>query len=355
MCIFELTKKMRFSFHPTFLQFKHPFGVSGNTRTQTPVVFTKIEAEGKTGYGEAALPPYLGESHESVIDFYKKASAILEKTSYPFNFPQLVIAIDKIAEGNTAAKAGIEIALHDLFGKIINQPVHEFLKLGKSEPKLCSYTIGIGEEKLIEQKINEAKDFSILKIKLGTEDDKKIINTIRKFTGKTLAVDVNRGWKDKNFAIEMIDWLSEKNILYVEQPMPVNCNEEMEEVFKKSKLPLIADESVQRFADIEKNVPGRFHGMNIKLMKCTGIHEAMVMARFAKEKNLKVSLGCMSESSCGIAAMSQLMNFADYVDLDGPLLISNDPFTGVNYANGKLFQSDLPGTGCLPVNENIFH
>ena len=339
---------MKLSFLPYFLEFKHPFGLSSNTRTQTAVVFTKIEFDGKIGFGESSLPPYLGETQKSVIDFLVLAQSLLKEVKTPVNLAQLIERIDALANNNNAAKAGIDIALHDLISKLLNKPYYAFAGIEKSAARSTSFTIAIGDENLIPQKIKEAEKFSFLKIKLGTTDDKKIINSVRNYTDKPLVVDVNQGWKDKSFVIEMIDWLSQKNVLFVEQPMPIANREDMFVVLQKSKLPIIADESVKRFIDID-NAIGCFSGINIKLMKCTGMHEAKKMIDYAQVKGLKISLGCMSESSCAISAMAQFIQYADWIDLDGPQLLKSDPFTGVNYIEGKVTLNDKNGIGAEPT------
>lgn len=256
---------------------------------------------------------------------------------------------------NTAAKAAIDIALHDLQGKLTNKPVYQLLGLNKPPPKNTSVTIGIGNLDLIPQKLKELNEYALLKIKLGGNNDKEIITCIRQHTNKPIAVDVNQGWHDKGFALEMIQWLSEKNVLFVEQPLPKNNFTDMAWLTERSPLPILADESIQRLADMQK-VAACFNGINLKLMKCTGFIEAMKIIKCAKEKGLKINIGCMSESSCGIAAAAQLMGEADWIDLDGPLLIKNNPFTGITFSNGKLEINDLPGTGAELINkELLFH
>ena len=261
---------------------------------------------------------------------------------------ELLTKIDSLSEGNNAAKAAIDIALNDLVGKIANKPFYDIMGFGKSKALPTSFTIGIDEEQKIEQKIKEATDFSILKIKAGTKDDKALINMIRKYSDKPLYVDVNQGWHDKQMVLDMIFWMKEKIVILVEQPMPVAMIDEMAWVTEQSPIITIADESIKRLKDVER-LNGAFSGINIKLMKSTGLTEAIEMARYAKQNNLKVLLGCMAESSCATSAMAQLMQFADYIDLDAPNLLKNDPFRGVTYKNGNVYLNDLPGIGVEPV------
>lgn len=335
---------MDITWHPFLLAYKHPFGVSGNTRTHTQSVFVKISWEGFVGYGEACLPPYLGETKEETIAFLEKAKPFLKKQSYPCSIAEIIMELNDMDEHCNAAKAGIDIALHDLKGKIENKSVRDLYKLNPSEYNFTACTIGIGTEEETRKKIEEAKDFTILKIKAGTEDDKKLVQTIRKYSDKPLYIDVNRGWKDKYFAVDMIAWLKEQNTVLVEQPLPVDMVDDMAWITERSSLPTIGDESVKRLSDL-KNSKGVFSGVNIKLMKCTGLMEAFQMFEFCKGFDLKIFMGCMAESSCGTSAMAQFISCADYIDLDAPCLLKNDPFKGITYSEGKVVLNDLPGIG----------
>lgn len=339
---------MILNFQPFFLEFRHPFGVSSNTRTGTATVFAKLSEQSLTGYGEACLPAYLGETTEGTTWFLEQAAPVLRKYSYPFSLPELLNEIDRISSGYNAAKAALDIALHDLIGKLENKTCYQVLGLTKSDPMSTCITIGIDREDVLEQKIKEAADFSILKIKAGTNDDKHLVNTIRKFTGKPLYLDVNQGWQDKEHALDMALWLKEQGVILLEQPLPVSKMSETAWLTERSPLPIVADESVKRLSDLE-GLEGVFSGINIKLMKCTGLHEAMKMVIYASGHGLKILLGCMAESSCATSAMSQVMGLADYIDLDAPNLIKNDPFTGISYQSGKVVLNDLPGIGAKPL------
>jgi L-alanine-DL-glutamate epimerase-like enolase superfamily enzyme len=330
------------------LEFHHPFGLSSNTRKETPTAFLRLGQDGLFGYGEACLPAYLGDTFENTIAFFESAKVMLEFASVDSSHPsELLSAIKSRSSGNNAAKAAIDIALHDLWGKINGRSCHELFGLTLTDPAITSFTIAIDSEEKIGQKIKEAADFKVLKIKAGTKDDKSLIRVIRKFTDKPLYVDVNQGWHDKHFVLEMIHWMKDQNVVLLEQPMPKTLKEEMKWLTKQSPIPLIADESVQGMADLE-SLHGSFSGINIKLMKCSGLHVARQMITFAKKQGLKVMLGCMAESSCGISAMAQLMSLGDHIDLDAPLLYRNDPFSGVNYIDGKVCLPTGNGIGAIP-------
>jgi L-alanine-DL-glutamate epimerase-like enolase superfamily enzyme len=343
---------MKLSYAPYSLQFKHPFGLAYGTRTTTEVVYVKLEYNGLVGYGEAALPPYLGETQTSVIAFLKKSAIVLKDFKLPFLMEEVINEIDAIAENNNAAKACIDIALHDLLGKYLNKPVYALLGLEKPQPKNTSVTISIGELNLIPEKLRELEEYKILKIKLGNKNDIEIIECIRANTDKPLVVDVNQGWVDKTQALEMIEWLSRKNVLFVEQPLAKNNYDDMAWLSERSPIDIIADESMLRFSDMDK-IASCFKGINLKLMKCTGLFEAVNIINYAKQKGLKINIGCMSESSCGIAAAAQLMQHADWIDLDGPLLINNNPFKGISFKDGKLEINNVKGTGAELINKEL--
>ncbi|MCH6574490.1 MAG: dipeptide epimerase, partial [Bacteroidetes bacterium] len=222
----------------------------------------------------------------------------------------------------------------------------KYFGLTKPVNAYTSYTIGIDSKEIIKTKIDEAKDFKYLKIKLGTENDKEIIETIRSVTNKPLYVDVNQGWNNKQEALEMIEWLFEKNVILIEQPLPKENIDDIAWLNEKSPLPIIADESVKRLNDIDK-VKGIYSGINIKLMKSTGLREALLMINKARDFGLKVMLGCMTETSCAVSAAAHLSSLADWIDLDGPLLISNDLFDGISYIKGEIKINKLPGIGLI--------
>lgn len=338
----QIKTGIKLTFEPYNLQLKHVFTLAGSSRSTTPVMLTKIEFEGITGYGEASMPPYLGESQESAGRFLSALK--LDQFADPFRMDEILEYVDNSAPGNTAAKAAVDIALHDLTGKIMGQPWFKIWGLSPEKTPVTSFTIGIDTPEVVRQKVREAAEFRILKVKLGRENDREMIETIRSVTEVPLCVDVNQGWKDKHKALEMIHWLNEKGVKYVEQPMPKEKMDEIAWLTENSPIPVIGDESVQRLPDVQKAL-GVYSGINIKLMKCTGMREAHKMMTLAKANNMELMIGCMTETSCAISAAAQLSPLVRWADLDGNLLISNDRFEGVKIQDGKINLNDRPGIG----------
>jgi len=335
-------EKMKLRFYPYTLELKHVFTVATASRKTTPVMMTEIEFDGVVGYGEASMPPYLGESHQTATEFLSKVD--LSQFDDPFKMEEILNYIDSIAPGNPAAKASIDIALHDLVGKLIGQPWYKIWGLNPEKTPYTSFTIGIDKPDVVRQKVKEAEQYKILKVKLGLDNDKEMIETIRSVTDKPIRCDVNQGWKNKEEALKMIEWLATKNVEFVEQPMPKDWYEEHAWLRERSPLPIIGDESVQRLPDVRKAY-GVYDGINVKLMKSTGMREAYKMILLARALDMKVMLGCMTETSCAISAAAQLSPLVDWADLDGAELISNDLFDGAKIIDGKVTLTDLPGIG----------
>lgn len=339
--------KLKLRFQPYNLQLKHVFTVATYSRTTTPDVQVEVEYDGITGYGEASMPPYLGESVESVTRFLQQVN--LEQFSDPFQLEEILAYVDGIMPGNTAAKASVDIALHDLVGKLLGAPWHKIWGLDKSKAPSTTYTIGIDTPDVVRQKTLEvAGQFNILKVKLGRDNDKEMIETIRSVTQLPIAVDANQGWTDKHHALDMIFWLKEQGIVMVEQPMPKTQLDDIAWVTQQSPLPIFADESLQRLSDVVK-LKDAFTGINIKLMKCTGMREAWKMVTLGRALGMKVMVGCMTETSCAVSAAAQFSPAVDFADLDGNLLIANDRFKGMEVVKGKITLNDLPGLGLVKL------
>ena len=312
--------RLHLRFFPYELKLQHVFTVATYSRTTTPDVQV-----------------------ESVARFLSKVN--LEQFTDPFRVEDILTYVDSLSPGDSAAKAAIDIALHDLVGKLLGAPWYKIWGLTASKAPSTTYTIGIDTAEVVKEKTRECADrFNILKVKLGRDNDKEMINTIRSVTNLPIAVDINQGWTDKQHALDMIFWLKEQGIVMVEQPMPKEMIDETAWVTERSPLPVFADEAIQRLKDI-KAIEGAYSGINIKLMKCTGMREAWKMVNYARARNLKVMIGCMTETSCAVSAAAQLSPAVDFADLDGNLLISNDRFNGMKVVKGKITVPDTPGIG----------
>ncbi|MDR0976983.1 MAG: twin-arginine translocation signal domain-containing protein [Prevotellaceae bacterium] len=342
-----VTPRMKLRFFPYELQLQHVFTVATYSRTTTPDVQVEIEYDGIIGYGEASMPPYLGQTVESVTAFLQKVN--LEQFADPFQLDDILAYIDSLSPGDAAAKAAVDIALHDLVGKILQAPWYKLWGLNKEKAPSTTFTIGIDTADVVREKTKEAGDrFNILKVKLGRDNDKEMIETIRSVTNLPIAIDANQGWKDKHYALDMIHWLKERGIVMIEQPMPKEQLDDTAWVTERSPLPVFADESLQRLKDIMP-LKGAFNGINIKLMKCTGMREAWKMVTLARALDMKVMVGCMTETSCAVSAAAQFSPAVDFADLDGNLLISNDRFKGMEVVKGKITLPDLPGIGVVKL------
>ncbi len=336
---------MNLRFAPYRLQLKYPFRLATGTRTFTPTVQVQLELNGTIGYGEASMPPYLGESIESVTAFLSK----LKTENWQIgDLTSILRELDSLSDKDNAAKAAVDIALHDLKAKLLGIPTRQLFGIDATRTPPTALTIGMGTEAELKQKVKEAADFQVLKIKLGGPDDKDKIDFLRSITDKPFLVDANQGWTNVESALSMIDHLSALNVLLVEQPMPVETPPEGWLALKqKSALPIFADESVKRLVDLEASAE-LFHGMNIKLMKSTGLAEAHAMLNRCQQLRLQTMIGCMTESSCAIMAAAQLAPQATFVDLDGPFLINNDPFEQPTLQDGCILLNSTSGNGAVP-------
>lgn len=338
---------IRLSFEPYELQLRHTFTVASYSRKTTPGVQIRLDYEGFTGYGEASMPPYLGQSVETVCRFLSNVD--MEQFRDPFRMEDILTYVDSLSPGDSAAKAAIDIALHDLTGKLLGQPWWRIWGLDPAKAPDTTFTIGIDTPDIVRQKTQECADkFNILKVKVGLENDQEMISTIREVTDLPLAVDANQGWKDREQALDEIHWLKENGVVMVEQPMAKERLDDNAWITERSPLPIFADEAIQRLADIP-SVKGAYHGINIKLMKCTGMREAWKMVSYARAEGMKAMVGCMTETSCAVSAAAQLSPAVDFADLDGNLLISNDLFRGMEVIEGKITLSDRPGIGLIKL------
>ncbi len=324
------------------LHLKHVFTLASGSRSTTPVMLTELEFENIVGYGEASMPPYLGENHETARSFLSKVD--LTQFESPFLMEDILTYVDQLVPGNYAAKASVDIALHDLVGKIMKQPWYKIWGLNPDRTPNTSFTIGIDKPEVVKTKVREAAPYKILKVKLGQGNDKEMIQAVRSETDKPICVDINQGWTDRIMALEMSHWLKDQGVVFIEQPMSKASVDDIAWLTQNSPLPIIADEAIQTISDF-RNVQGAYSGINVKLMKCGGLRAAYIMIKMARALGMKVMIGCMTETSCAVSAAAQLSPLADWADLDGNLLIDNDVFEGVTIIDGKIILPDRPGIG----------
>ena len=333
---------MRISLARTRLELTSTFRIARSADEFRESVIVRLEeSRALEGFGEAAPSARYGQSAESAERALASLDGnVLEPARH------IEDSLDRAAgllKGEKAALAAVDIALHDLLGKRLGTPLYALLGLDPRKTPVTSFTIGIDTPEIIAEKVREAEGFPVLKIKLGLENDYEIMETVRAITSRPVRVDANEGWS-RDEALEKMRWLETRNVELVEQPLPAADLDGVRWLAGRTSLPIFADESVHVAADVPK-LAGAFHGINIKLMKCGGIREALKMIHAARACGMSIMLGCMIESSIGITAAAQLSPLVDYADLDGNLLIRNDPARGATAVGGKLVLPEGPGLG----------
>ena len=324
----------------------HPFRISRETQRERDVIIVEATWEGITGYGEASPSPYYGEDAESVLSAVEKARKRFQGD--PERLRERIAAGDlrKQLDRHASLRAAIDTALWDIVGKREKKPVYELLGLDPTRTPATSFTIGIDAPDTVDVKVDEAAPYRILKMKMGLPGDMALLDRVLARSGKTIRVDANEGW-DIETALQMCGELEKKGIEFIEQPIHHENQEDLRTLKRLSPIPIILDESVRTLDDVVR-CRDQGHGINIKLMKCGGITPALSMIDEARRANLKVMLGCMIETSLGTTAAAHLAALADWLDLDAPLLISNDPFDGVRFGpSGQVSLPDRPGIGAV--------
>jgi L-alanine-DL-glutamate epimerase-like enolase superfamily enzyme len=317
--------------------------ISRNSSDYKDNVFVRIEKDGVTGFGEAAPNVRYGEDHTKTTDRIHGVSNIFDKYDL-WHYVDLKEEIFASITDQNCARCALDIAIMDWIGKKLNAPLYKIWGLDKSKTPLTSYSIGIDTIEVIKKKVRAAEKYPLLKIKVGKDNDEEIIEAVRSITDKPIRVDANEGWKSKEVALEKIKWLQNMGIEFIEQPMPSDMIEETRWLRDRIDIPIVADEAVKTAADIPK-LAEAYDGINIKLMKAGGPQEAMHMIYLAKAMNMKIMLGCMIESAIAISAAAHLSPLVDWADLDGNLLLREDPYQGVGVEKGKLILNDQPGLG----------
>jgi len=338
---------MKLSFTQYDVRCTHPFGIARSSHKFYPEIFVYLEQDGLIGRGEASPSERYGESAELILNTIENGIDLPSHIESPELFEKNVLYQ---CGGLKALEVAFSMAYLDWWTQSQNMAMKDYFGVNENVGPLTSFTIAIGNMDLIAQKVEEADPYKILKVKLGTDYDKEIIHSIRKETDKVIRVDANEGW-DLETGVEMCSWLAEKNVEFVEQPLPAEKVHDTAELKKKSPLPLIADENCLYPENIPE-IAHAFDGINIKLMKCGSMLKAKEMIDLARERDLQIMLGCMVESSIGITAATHLSPLVDYVDLDGNLLIDNDPYIGVKIDKGKVVIPDGNGLG-LQLNSTV--
>jgi L-alanine-DL-glutamate epimerase-like enolase superfamily enzyme len=333
----------RFTVSRRRLMLRHTWTISRNSSDFKDNVFVCIERDGVTGWGEAAPNVRYGETAEQTLAALQKARALFESGDW-FGYVDMRQQWETAIKAQGCAGAALDMAILDWVGRRLNVPLYRLLGLDPRKAAITSFSIGIDTPEVVRQKVKEAADFPVLKIKVGLDNDAAILGAVREVTDRPLRVDANEAWTDKEVALEKIRWLQGLGVELIEQPMPAAMIEETAWLRQRVDIPIIADEAVKRAVDIPK-LAGAYDGINIKLMKAGGLQEAIRMIHVARAMGLKVMLGCMIESSVAISAAAHLTALVDYADLDGHLLISNDPFFGVTVEHGRLILNDRPGLG----------
>lgn len=332
---------MKLQYKTYSLPFRHPFTISKGTKTHQPTIIVELDFMGIKGYGEAPAIAYYNIPVEKMVEDIERKKIFIEK--FAFSDPERYWHyLHHLFPANNFLVCALDMAGWDIYGKLKRKQLHELWELDTAAAPLTDFTIGIDTIENMVAKMNE-KPWPIYKIKVGVEGDIEMVTALRRHTDAVFRVDANAGWTLEQ-ALQKIPLLKELGVEFVEQPLAKDDWEGMKTLYEQSVLPLIADESCVVEADVEK-CAGHFHGINIKLTKCSGITPARRMITKAKELGMKVMVGCMNESSVGTAAIAQLAPMLDYVDMDGPLLLAEDVAEGVQFLDGKIIYTDAPGLG----------
>jgi L-alanine-DL-glutamate epimerase-like enolase superfamily enzyme len=330
------------------LNLKHTWTTTMSSSTYRDVLFVRYTRDGITGVGEGAP---IVRYHEDAIGAKKAVDGLADflAAANPLHFAKLDAEVLKRLENEWAAKAAIDIAIMDWVGQKLNAPIHALLGLDPADAPMTTFSIGIDTPEITRQKVKEAEQYPLLKVKVGLDTDEPTIEAVRSVTKKTLRVDANEGWTDREVALKKINWLETQGVEFIEQPMPAAMHDDIKWLRERVNIPIIADEACLRPADIPK-LADAYDGVNIKLDKAGGILQAYRMIQIAKALGMKTMLGCMISSSCTVTAAAQLSPLVDYADLDCNLLIANDPFVGVRVKDGKLVLPTGAGLGLTPAN-----
>ncbi|WAC11098.1 dipeptide epimerase [Dyadobacter pollutisoli] len=334
---------MQLIFHTFDLHLKHTFTIAHDSRDVQPTLIVELRDGQLGGLGEATSNPYYGITIENMIHSLEGVRSIVEGQNYG-SAEELWTLVNPALQDNSFAQCALDEAAQDYFAKKKGQKLYQSWGLSADHLPMTNFTIGIDTVEKMVSKMKELP-WPIYKIKLGTNEDLRIVQELRKHTDALFRVDANCAWTAEQ-TIELSPKLKELGVEFIEQPLAADDIEGMKKVFAASQLPVIADESCILENDVSK-CHGLFHGVNIKLTKCGGPTAALRMISEAKSLGMKTMVGCMTETSVGISAIAHLLPLLDYVDMDGSLLISNDPASGVTFDFGKVIFTDSNGTGAV--------
>ena len=340
---------LKVRYKKTELPFRYPFTISKGTKTHQPALVVELEYLGRKGYGESPAITYYNIPVDKMAEDLERKKMFVEKFAYtdPERYWHY---LHHLFPQNHFLVCALDIASWDMFGKLRSLPLYQLWNLDYNKAPVCDYTIGIDTIEKMVEKMQE-KPWPIYKIKVGVPGDIEMVEALRKHTDAVFRVDANAGWTLEE-AMQKIPVLKELGVELIEQPIAKDNWEGMKVLFNESSLPLIADESCVYESDVQKCFE-YFHGINIKLTKCSGITPALRMITKARELQLKIMIGCMNETTIGSAAIAQLAPLVDYIDIDGPLLLAEDVATGLSYENGRVGVSANPGLG-ITINEYFF-
>jgi L-alanine-DL-glutamate epimerase-like enolase superfamily enzyme len=325
------------------LKLRHTWTTTMSSSEFRDTLYFRYTSAGITGRGEGAPIVRYKESAETAKHAIESIKGLLA-SSDPWKYRKIMQDVFAKLRGEWAAKSAIDIALHDWVGQKLGLPLYRYFGLDPADAPITTFSIGIDTPEITKQKVLEADPYPVLKIKVGLDKDESTLEAIRSVTKKPLRLDANEGFKSKEEAVRKINWLESLGAQFIEQPMPAQMQEEQKWIRSRVHIPIFADEAVLRAEDIPK-LAGAYDGVVIKLDKTGGLLGALQMIHTARAHNMKTMLGCMVSSSVTITAAAHLSPLVDFADLDGNLLIANDPFTGVRVQQGKLVLPDLPGLG----------
>ena len=325
------------------LELRHTWTTTMSSSATRDTLHTQYRRDGITGYGEGAG---IVRYQQSALGGQKALEALLPliTAADPWSYEKLLKDLDRRLPGQRAALAAVDLALLDWLGKRLGVPVYRLFGLNPADAAVTNMSIGIDTPELTRQKVREAEDFPMLKVKVGLATDEATIDAVRSVTKKPLRVDANEGWTSKEEAARKINWLESQGVQLIEQPLPAHMLEETRWIRARVHMPILADEACHSAEDIPK-LREAFDGIVVKLDKCGGLIEAQRQIHVARALGMKVMIGCMVSSSCTITAAAHLSPLVDYADLDGHLLIGNDPYAGVTVNKGKLILPSTPGLG----------